>query len=158
MRNKIAVFFSVLAMAISALALCGCAEGIFEVSEDENGSVCIGMDHALKGSESELEDCITVGEDEKVLVENDFLNEGEVELDLYSDEVDCDSAANSADASVTISGRDPVEFELVPGKYSLEVRVIKTSSGFAKITVVDKDYVAGKNTKHLGVMCPCYRQ
>ncbi len=95
------------------LLLAACGSSLFNVSSTEDNSISVTAENALKDSMGI--GYLTVGEDQKVLVEPSLDDQGELRLRFMAGLLGSEDFPEEPSLEETISGTEPVEFELEPG-------------------------------------------
>ena len=80
-----------------------------------------------------------MGENQKVLVEPSLDDQGELRLRFMAGLLGSEDFPEEPSLEETISGTEPVEFELEPGEYTVGVIVAKKLTGTAVISVKDAE-------------------
>ena len=133
--------FIFLMLLILMLSLTGCKKSDFAVFSDEK-SVTILAENASKdmfGGSSGFE----ISEGEKLFIDP-TLNKGEISVKLTRVNLGIDAAVeelkdavsgNNADMEIKISGKDPSEYALEPGSYSVYAAVLSKADGTIVMSV-----------------------
>ena len=124
-------------LLLCVLLLAACGSSLFNVSSTEDNSISITAENALKDSMGI--GYLTVGEDQKVLVEPSLDDQGELRLRFMAGLLGSEDFPEEPSLEETISGTEPVEFELEPGEYTVGVTVAKKLTGTAVISVKDAE-------------------
>lgn len=140
--NKKWFLLVLLPVLLTVLAGCGVSE--FSIRVDDDNTALIEAKNAGKG-DSGVVGALTVGENEKLVVESDLSGKGEIllklfigkDLDMDASVEDLDEAhdSGSADLELTLSGKNTNEYPLPAGNYELSAEVLSKVSGTVKIRV-----------------------
>ena len=125
---------SVLMMALTillVLAVSGCSKPLFNVTENEDNTISITAENAA--ADSEGISYITAGENEILIAETDFKEEGEIELRIFKATFGEEDFPDEPDQTQNISGTGSTEIPLEPGEYTISVKVLSKISGTATL-------------------------
>ena len=125
---------SVLMMALTillVLAVSGCSKPLFNVTENEDNTISMIAEKAAAGSAGVS--YITAGENEILIAETDFKEEGEIELRIFKATFGEEDFPDEPDQTRIISGTGSTEIPLEPGEYTIAIKVLSKISGTATL-------------------------
>jgi len=125
--KKIVLCFCAALLAVMLLA--GCSASSFDVVSSGAGGIAITAKNADTSSSAVVD--FTVSEDGTVVFDASSLTKGQLKMTLKDG-----SGKNLSESTVSAAGQSM--FDVVSGEYSVEVSVLETADGEAKITVQTK--------------------
>ena len=121
-------------LLLIALLLAGCGEKpVFGVSTEEDNTISVT---ARKGEEgSRGIGYLTVGENESVVVEANFDNDGKLRVRMFEGLLGSDEFNEDYVSETTVSGHDTASFTIDAGEYTVAIFADSTLTGSAKLSV-----------------------
>ncbi len=130
------------AVLMAGLLFTGCSEPLLNVSTNENNTISVTAEKSLQDSAGI--GYLIVGDARVIRVEPE-LSRGKVQLRVFAGALGSETFADNPTLLKEISGSTPVEFDVVPGEYTIGVKVLEKTDGTALISapgssVVDYGY------------------
>ena len=121
-------------LLLAALLLAGCGEkSVYGVSSEEDNTISVTAQKADAGSRGI--GYLTVGENESVVIEANFENNGKLRVRMFEGLLGSDEFNEDYLSETTVSGHDTAEFTIGAGEYTVAIFADDTLTGTAKLSV-----------------------